>query len=100
MNPWAVAVEDFRIFSLEQTVVHFKCTHEHKLDHTESKVASTKGQQSTVFRPWRYIYFNVASWSLYDTLRVRGSWFAGKEKKPLGIAESREKVRRRKSGVL
>lgn len=69
-------------------------------EHTESKVASTKGQQSTVFRPRRYSYFNVASWSLYDTLRVRGCWFAGKEKKPLGIAESREKVRKRKCVVF
>lgn len=71
-------------------------TRTHARARTQSEVAITKGQKSTAFKPWRCSYCSVAAWSLYDTLRVRGSWLAGIGKKPLGIAEkSREKVRRR-----
>lgn len=62
-------------------------------------MASTKGQQSTVFKPLRCRYFNVASLSWYDRFHVRGCWFTAKQnkKKPLGIVESREEVKKRRS---
>lgn len=76
VNPWAVAVEDFRIFSLKLTVANFKYTCVHKVKHTESKVARTKGQRSTVFRPWRSSYFYVASLFVWHVAceRLLVSW--------------------------
>lgn len=44
-------------------------------------MANTKGQQSTVFKPLRCRYFNVASLSWYDRFHVRGCWFTAKQNK-------------------